>query len=357
MIDKYTSTKIIALSFLFQIFVVLLHSINLVLNFGSESIKLNGTVNSFIQRLLSDCICAVAVPALFIISGYLFFINIQTGSKKEFTDRFKKRIKTLAVPFLIWSVLGILLFYFLQSFPLSKPFFTKDLVREYTLQKWLHYLFYLPIAAQLWFIRDLIILILLSPLLYKALKSLPKITFFICFILWYFNVKIYLFSPEALLFFIAGSYLGINKILPESFYKIKFSPLLLALWVTLEAIKTMLIENHIYIKWLLLLLHKTAIITGIIAIWYCYDLLYKDTDISTKKYYPLFKYSFWIYLSHQPLLNIIKKGLNYAMGFNNWSSFAVYILAPIITLLIIIPLAMLLRKYAPKVYYITTGGR
>jgi len=358
LIDKYNSTKITALSFLFQIFVVLIHSINLILNFGTESIRFRGTLNSFVQNFITNGICAVAVPALFIISGYFFFITVQTGSRLEFTDRFKKRLKTLALPFLIWSVLGILLFYVLQSFPLSKPFFTKDLVRDYTFQKWLYILFYLPISAQLWFIRDLIILILLSPLFYKALKSIPKITLLACFILWYFNVPVYIFSNEALLFFLAGSYVGIQKILPQNFYKISFSPLILVLiWIVLEIIKTLVIEEHIYIIWLITLLRKTAIITGIVAIWYSYDVLYKNDDISAKKYYPLFQYSFWIFVTHQPLLNIIKKGLNYAMGFTNSTSFIIYILSPIITLLIIIPLAILLRKYVPKVYYISTGGR
>jgi hypothetical protein len=307
---------------------------------------------------MTNGICAIAVPALFIISGYFLFINIQTGSKTEFTERFKKRLKTLAVPFLVWSAAGILLFFILQSFPLSKPFFTKDLVREYSFIKWLYFLFYLPIPAQLWFIRDLIILILLSPLSYKALKIIPKITLLACCVLWYFNVPMYIFSNEALLFFMAGSYLGIHKILPQNFYKINFNPFLLVLlWIVLEAVKTLLIEEHIYIIWLITLLRRIAIITGIVAIWYSYDRLYKNTDISTKKYYPLFQYSFWIFVTHQPLLNIIKKALNYALGFNNWTSFAIYILAPIITLLIITPLAMLLRKYAPKVYYVTTGGR
>lgn len=357
MIDKYNSTKIIAVSFLLQIFVVLLHSINLIFNFGEESIKIKGTLNSFIQNLISRGLADVAVPMLFVISGYLFFSNIKTGTAEEFTNKLKNRFKTLALPFLFWSLFGILLFFVLQSFPLSKPFFTKDLVRDFSTVKWIHTIFYLPIAAQLWFIRDLMVLIILSPVIYKSLKSVPKITLLACFTLWALDVKIYLFSPEALFFFITGSYWGAMKMQLQNLYRVKYSTLLLTFWLGLEGIKTLLTEHHIYTKWLLTAIHKIAIITGIVAIWYFYDVVYKNVDITKKKYFPIFKYSFWVYVTHQPLLNIIKKALNSFMGFSNFNSLVVYLLSPVITLVIIIPLAMLLRKYAPKFYFFTTGGR
>lgn len=357
MTDKYTSSKIVAISFVLQIFVVIAHSSNLVLNLGEESIKIEGTFNSFLQNFVLRGIAAIIVPILFIISGYFFFSSITTGSKKEFTTLLKKRFASLVIPYLFWSLLGILLFFTLQSFPLSKPFFTRDLIRDFDTGKWLHTIFYLPIAAQLWFIRDLIVLVIISPLLYKLLNSAPKITLLLSFILWSLNVRVYLFSPESLLFFLIGSYWGIRKIKLQNLYRVKYSTLLLALWLILEVIKTLLTENHIHIKWLIILLQKSAILTGIIGIWYSYDVLYKNTDITRKKYYALFKYSFWIYVAHQPLINIIKKGLFSFIGFTNFSSLIVYLLCPVVTLLIIIPIAMLLRKQLPKFYFFTTGGR
>jgi surface polysaccharide O-acyltransferase-like enzyme len=357
LIDKYNSTKILALSFLFKVIVVISHSSNLVLNLGNESTKIRGTLNSFVQNLIATGISSIAVPILFVISGYLFFSNMNSGTKEEFTDKFKKRFKTLVIPFLFWSLFSILLFYILQSAPASKPFFTKRLVANFSFSRWIYTIFYLPIAAQLWFIRDLIILIAFTPLLYKLFKTVPKISLMACFILWFFNVKLYLFAPDALFFFIIGSYWGIIKIQVQDFHKVKSGLALFVLWITLEVIKTYLTENHIYISWLINLLHKTAIITGIIGVWYSYDLLYKNDDISKKKYYPIFKYSFWIYVTHQPILNIIKKALYYFIGINNWSSPIIYVLSAAITLLLITTTGILLKKYYPKIYFFTTGGR
>ncbi|MXN93023.1 acyltransferase family protein [Flavobacterium sp. Sd200] len=357
MTDKYTSSKIVAISFLLQIFVVLIHSINLIFNFGEESLKAQRTLNSFTQNFISKGLTNIAVPMFFIISGYLFFCKIKTGTTTEFKDKFKNRFKTLAIPYLFWSLSGILLFFILQSFPFSKPFFTKDLVQDYDFDKWIRTLFYLPIAAQLWFIRDLIVLIIISPLLYRLLSLTPKAILLFSFVFWCSNTRIYLFSPESLLFFLIGSYWGISKISLQNLPRVKNSTLLLVLWIVLITVKTLLTENHFHIKWMVILLNKASIITGIIALWYFYDILYKDVDITQKRYYVLFKYSFWIYVAHQPLLNIIKKALLSVMGFTNTTSFIVYLAAPLITLLIIIPTAILLRRYVPKFYFFTTGGR
>jgi len=357
LIDRYNSTKILALSFLFKLIVVVAHSSNLVLNLGKESTKISGTFNSFLQNFIENGISRMAVPTLFLISGYLFFSTIKTGSKQEFIDKFKKRFKTLVLPYLFWSLFGILLFFVLQSLPASKPFFTKGLIRDFSIVQWLHTIFVLPIAAQLWFIRDLIVIIVFTPIIYQLLKIVPKLSLVTCFILWFFSVRLYLFSPESLFFFTVGSYWAVSKIALKDFYKIKYSLLWLIVWIALTAMKTLLLEQHIYVKWLIILLQKTSVITGIIAVWYGYDLLYKNDDISKKRYYTLFKYSFWIYVTHQPILNIIKKGLYYFMGMSNWSSLTIYILGPVITLFIILSVGIIMRKYVPKLYFISTGGR
>lgn len=313
MIDKYTSSKLLAISFLLKIIVVVSHSANLVLNIRNESTVISGTLNSFIQNVIAKGLSSVAVPTLFIISGYLFFVNLKTSCNAEFTDKFKKRIKTLVVPYLFWSLFGILFYFILQSIPYSKPFFTKGLVANFSLSKWLYTVFYLPVAAQLWFIRDLIVLVLFTPLFYKLLKFVSKLFLIACFLVWYFEVRLFLFSSGALFFFSMGSYMGVQKIRLREIAGLRHSWLLLLLWIALEVFKTLLTENGVYVQWLIILMHNVAIITGIAALWFCYDGLYKNTDITKKRYYSLFKYSFWIYVTHQPLLNIIKKGLYAAL--------------------------------------------
>ncbi len=86
-----------------MIMVVIVHSNHQRLNLGGEILRLDAGFNAFIQFFFSEGIARVAVPIFFIISGYLFFLNFQ-GTKSEFISKYKKRAKSLLVPFLFWSI-------------------------------------------------------------------------------------------------------------------------------------------------------------------------------------------------------------------------------------------------------------
>lgn len=356
-ISSYMSSKIFALSFFLKLIVITAHSSNLTYNIGNKSVRAKAAYNIFIQKLVSMGISRISVPLLFMISGYLFFLTIKSGSTQEFTDKFRKRFHTLVIPYFFWSLFGIVLFALLQSLPVSKPFFTKELIADFTPGKWLYTIFVLPIAAQLWFIRDLIVLIILSPVLFFCLKRIPKLLLLLIMLVWIFFMHIGPFSSDSLFFFTVGSYLAITKTPLESLPKIKNGYGLMALWIILLGIKTGLSMCQLTVWWPILLLHKFCILLGIVAAWYTYDTIYGNTDIRQKKYYSIFKYSFWIYVTHQPLIHIIKKALYKALGFSDGKSLIIFFLSVIITVSIIIPAGIILRKYFPKFYFMTTGGR
>ena len=73
MMNNYLKNKITTISFLLMIMVVNIHSYNLL------PIIPKG-YNTFIQDLFSQGFSRIAVPLFFIISGYLFFLNIKEGS-------------------------------------------------------------------------------------------------------------------------------------------------------------------------------------------------------------------------------------------------------------------------------------
>lgn len=75
--NKSLSKKITIISFITMIMVVFLHANNLVINLKAGNIKINRGYNSFIQDFFTQGITRVAVPIFFIISGYLFFLNVE----------------------------------------------------------------------------------------------------------------------------------------------------------------------------------------------------------------------------------------------------------------------------------------
>jgi len=149
--------------------VVFIHSYNVTVKFSSGNMSFNDGYNVFIQNFFSQGITRIAVPIFFCISGYLFFLKFR-GTINEFVLKYKKRAKSLLLPYLIWSIWGLVFYFGLQLFPQSKNFFTNDLIVNYSLKKILNTIFLNPIPYQLWFVRDLIVLVILTPIIYWLTK-------------------------------------------------------------------------------------------------------------------------------------------------------------------------------------------
>lgn len=198
---------------------------------------------SYIRIFFSHVLPHIAVPTFFFISGYLFFVNIETFNK------LKKRIKTLVVPYFLWNLIPIIFFtIILLTKYIISGFNNIDDIKNYFLSLnwrifWDWNIWNLertniigmitpssgPINLPLWFLRDLIVMIIITPLLYVLLnkKLIPIILFSI---LYFLNIPLYFdgLSNTALFFFSLGSYFSINKldlIKVISYYKLYLIPI------------------------------------------------------------------------------------------------------------------------------------
>lgn len=357
MINKFLSDKLKAISFLLMVMVVFLHSYNLEIKFTTGSGLIEKGYNSFIQDLISQGVTRIAVPLFFIISGYLFFLSFKNSSLTEFFSKYKKRSKTIVLPYLLWSIYGILLYLVLQLIPFSKPFFTNELIVDYSVNQLLNRIFINPIPYQLWFLRDLIVLIIFSPILYWLIKYFKFYIISIFLITWFFQLNYLIFSNEALLFFALGAFFSIKKINIQKTKVKKRNVIFSIIWISLIIIKTSLVYLNFENEWLIKILHKSSILIGIISIWLIYDVIFKKTDIAKTKYYQLFQYTFFLYAFHEPVLTIFKKAFYYILGQSELSSLLIYISVPLVTIFVSILIGFITRKIIPKYYYLMTGGR
>lgn len=100
--STYLSNKLRAISFLSIVLVVILHSQLLVYSKG----------NSFhLQQFLTSEVTRISVPFFFYISGFLLFYNCKTLNYSWYCSKLKKRVRSLLVPFLIWSISGFTIVY------------------------------------------------------------------------------------------------------------------------------------------------------------------------------------------------------------------------------------------------------
>lgn len=157
-ISTKQSNKIKILSFCSIIFVVWMHAYYL----ESERWPIIYFAQKFVA-LFAD----FAVPLFFIISGFLFFTNFNKvgGTANFFISKIKKRMRTLILPYVIWCTLFIAEIFIIGSFiDLNTDYFAY--CRQGSWWNFLLYVYFKPAAFHLWFVRDLFIVILCSPIIY-----------------------------------------------------------------------------------------------------------------------------------------------------------------------------------------------
>ncbi|UOB19420.1 acyltransferase family protein [Abyssalbus ytuae] len=349
--NEYLSNKLKVFSFVLMILVVYLHSYNRIINLKNCSIEINYGINLAFQEFISNGI-RIAVPLFFAISGYLFFANIKEFPFLLYRQKVSKRLKTLVKPYFFWSVFWLLIYFLLQSLPHSSSFFTETLIKDYTLIQLIDTIVFNPVAYQLWFIRDLIIIIVMTPLIYWGLKHTKMILISVLFIIWFININIVVFSNEGIFFFVLGAYLSI--------YKIDIQRLSYHYWLPFMSIWLLILFFKMYIEdiFIKILIQKAGILVGVLASWLLYDVIFLN---ASKNYYlekeSIILLTFFLFTTHEPTLTIIKKMLFYMLGTTELASFLIFIFAPIITIFICLSMGYLLKRFLLKFYFFITGGR
>lgn len=348
---QYLSDKLKVLSFFSILLVLYIHS-----GFHANELAdmtLNDKVQEFISGMLGRC----AVPLFYIISGYLFFLKVPDGIYSIY-EKMRKRVRTLLTPYIIASVFFVAFGVLVSVTPGISQFVNSSsmlpLFHE-SISQILVSIFYnagngAPIAFQLWFLRDLIIIIAFAPVLYILLKHLKWIFILIVFILNFITIK---YVPiYALFWFSLGGVFANSNIYRE---RKKSNLLIMILFFIIVSFLQLFTPNEIIWEYLKI----PIILTGILCIWQCYDIIVpKSFNLKEHKYITTAcQFTFFIYLFHEPTINVVRKLIVYALGKNSMGYLISYLLSPWIFAVIAIYIGLLLRKYIPKIYSITVGGR
>lgn len=163
----------------------------------------------FLKLLVSQTQVKVAVPVFFIMSGYLFFANVEEWSLKVYKAKLLRRIKTLLIPYLIWNLLMAIK---LKTF--SWSVFWSFWCPAGIQTDWFgqEQLMTAPANMPLWFLRDLIVVSLLTPIIYIGVRKFGSWLLAILTILYLSGICAFIpgLSAYAVYFFTFGAFFSIR---------------------------------------------------------------------------------------------------------------------------------------------------
>lgn len=291
------------------------------------------------------------VPIFFLISGYFFFANVRDFSLQVYKDKVKRRIYTLVLPYVFANIFMILCYafghYFLPQYINPENFNVlqysfKDFVRAF----WSIDGF--PICYPLWYIRNLFVICLCSPLFYFLIKQRIEIKFTILLAL--ALVRLFFDLPILLgpIYFYLGAMLSCDDIYTFLHHLNKRFVLIILSIVTITAAYFNYITDE-------LLFVKLQIITmTILTLWISYLLSEKNGMIKSS----IWGSTFFIYLYHAfPVFVINEILLMIIEPSGSFSFITTYILSIIMSIMSCMFAYYILGKYSPSFLALLTGGR
>ena len=308
MLDSESSLRLNLLRFPLIIGVVFMHAYESTAVFAGNEIGVSqpNFFATFVRNFISQGVARTAVPLFFLMAGYLFFARFE-WSKEGYILKLRARTKTLLVPYVFWNIAALSIIALGQAMPVTQIYFSGKipLIASFNGFDYLKAITAFnptgsPIAYQFWFIRDLMILVLLVPLINLSLKVAPLPFLGIILLCWFLGVWPFLApSSEATLFFCAGSYLALMH---KSLFAVdKYVSILVLPYLIIVAFNAIFIK-HPFNPFL----HKFGIILGVLVALFMTKFLVRTESLKSFILW-LSSASFFVFAIHEPLLRILRK--------------------------------------------------
>ena len=161
-----------------------------------------------------------AVPVLSVISGWLFFNLPATDTAIKLRARIRRRFTSLYLPLVFWNALFLGILALLHASQPDAAIFSQLNIRFETagLVDYINGVLAItqhPVGFQFWFVRDLFVTALVSPLLWLMLRHAPLAGLAVLGVAWLVGSHLWIFfRTDVLLFFYIGGLIRIRGIPP-----------------------------------------------------------------------------------------------------------------------------------------------
>lgn len=314
-----------------------------------------------VTRGVIGTLTRVCVPLFFLISGYLFFCNIKRFDRQAYVAKLKKRGRSLLEPYLFYNTLAICLFAILGLVKPELQGGTTPPLSQWTLPV-VASLFWdygnnLPMVPQFWFIRNLMVIVLLTPAIYWLVRKTGVAVVVLLAALW--GGQIWEFGipgTMGLFFFTLGAYLALNSI---SLFGMACRLRKLGYFYPVMAIVDIVTKGEVYNIYL----HNVGIIVGILFV---VDMLgrwlTKNPSLQPNKF--LLASTFFIFAMHSPyngkivgiMLHVLPVvSCNHLLA--DLQCILYYFLTASLWIMILLAVFALIRRLSPKLAIFLSGGR
>lgn len=320
---------------------------------GEIADKSVGNLNYLVQEYLANGVARVAVPLFALAAGFFFFLNYVDIA--SYGRNLKKRLRTLFVPYLVVSSLMTVGFLAARAFARGhydlKPL---DAIAEIIVR---------PRSAQFWFLRDLMVLTLISPAIFFLTRALREFWVVALGLAWLLEMQVlpkisatYFINIETLFFFTLGCYFVTRIGLLERIAGLKTSwfAAAAAAWLGLLAVRVYLdpTMDLWYVRRFTLaslLLYKTAILMGLVVL----IRLASSQPFNNRRVIFTSGYTFFAFLFHYfPLYFVVVRISALIVP----RQYAFYLDVPLAAILVFVA-AFICERHLNPFYRLVTGDR
>lgn len=320
-----------------------------------STVRLSGNHELYFKLIypFSLCLGETGVPGFFFISGFLFFF-----SKKNYLLKLRTRFHTLLIPYLLWNalLLGLYILAYILGFPQD---INGKNIANYTIIDYIRAFWdrgsyddgnFVPILCPFWYIRNLLIMSILSPIVYYLIKYLRE-AFLLFVAVWWLFTPHNAFISQTILFFCLGAYFSIIDKNPlEIFIKYKKSFQVICAIAAIADIAV----HIIYVTPINLQIHRIALILNI-------PLLFILADYCCQHGYTshlLPNAAFIVFSVHYPIVVVIRKVCAAQMGnLSDMIHIPLYFLCVLLATSLSLLMYICMDRFCPKIKNILSGNR
>ena len=293
------------------------------------------------------------VPAFFFISGFLFFY-----SSKSYFQKIHSRVHSLLIPYIFWNGLILMIYFLLEMMGHPMMILGKS-IAHYGFVDYLRAFIDrgswdsgngVPMLCPYWYIRNLMVLCVFSPIIYYGIKYLKLIPIVALFI-WWISIPYNGMIASSLLFFSMGAYFSIEQKNP--IYALRKH------WIAFGAVWLLFfLIDWAHCFWEIpyaLYVHRLSLVLNIFL------LLLVGSHLGNQHYpgQELLNHSaFWIYTVHYPMTLVLGAvSIRYLQDVADGQMFVFYWCGVLCVTAMCVVIYVVLRRLCPGVLSFITGNR